>query len=222
MQKIIYFLCLYFVCLSATTIKIGIPEFLKDNTKIKNTELLISSAFSNMDYEVKFYYLPSVRVIKNLETGLIDGAFPSNKLRAEQLKNVFFIDEPVFEEKFFIYSNFGDTVYDIENLENKIIGVNLGVITGRDFLIKKIKKVNFYELKDINSLGNMLISRRVDYLLLPELQGQELLKKFPKANIKKSTLELNSEMFYLLMDKKFLNLKQEIKNNIVKEKLKLN
>lgn len=221
MRKIMFFLLLNFALFSEAIIKIGVPESLKELKEIKAMEALLQKTFSNLGYRVEYSYLPTLRSFENLEKGLIDGVFPAINERINAFNNIFYIEESLMEQNFYIYSKNVSSVFNWKNLENKNIGISFGTMVTLNLLNRNINEVNISELKETSSLRNMLISGRVDYLFLPEAQGNELLKEFPEDNIKKSQTPLASDKFYLLMNKRHLNLKEKIKKELIKEKAKI-
>lgn len=170
-----------------------------------------------MGYSVEYLSHPSLRSIKDVNSGELDGDLPRTKAILGSYKNIIFVNVPINNQKFYVYSKYENIYLKYKNLENKNIGITFGSTISKQVIGKNVKKSNISELKDITSLKDMLISDRVDLLFLPESLGKALMETFPKEKIRKSDKPFESIDFYLVLNKKHKNLKEKIETELKKQ-----
>ena len=222
MKKYIIFILMVMSLFSRETLKIGVYEMTRDIPEMVEFRAALTQSLKNLGYDVDYIYLPSLRSIEDTDKGILDGDMPRVKEVIKSYKNIFQIDIEIDRTKLYAYNLNGEKILNFKDFENKKIGIILGTPIFDSILMKNVKKYSVEKLKDVDALGNMLKAERVDLLFLPESVGDQLLNKYPKANIRKNEKPISEVIYYLDLNKKYLKLKEPLELEMKKQLKKQN
>lgn len=216
LKKLIFFIFVSLYLLGTTKeLKINYAPEYKGLELTEKLEKNLSLSFSNIGYKINFTNLPNLRGLEEANNGNIDGEFPRGKFIIDSYKSLFYIDVTLFSENFFAYSL--DKKYNTwKDIEGKKIGIHFGSKISEINLSQNTKKTQVFYLKDRKALYQMLESKRIELLFLSEKLGDKIIEENNASFILKGEKPLYEDNFYLLLNKKHLNLKPLIEKELVK------
>ena len=215
MKKLILFFLIVVVVFSKEKFKVGIASTAVGLEEVISFQNVLSTSMKNLGYDVEYITLPTLRSLNDVNNGDLDGDLPRTKVILQNNKNIFFLEVSISNQNFYVYSK--NNYANYKSLENKKIGIAFGSTISKQLIKKNVKTFIMDELKDVESMKNMLNSGRNDLLFLPEAIGSVLLEKYPLENIKRSDKRFETVDFYLVLHKKHLNLKSKIEAELRKE-----
>lgn len=217
MKKIILFMLLALTLFSQEKFKVGIASTATELKEVIDFQNAFNLTMKTLGYDVEYISLPNLRSLNDVNNGNLDGDLPRTKAVLLNNENIFLVDVSLSKQKFYVYSKDKKSYTNYKSLENKKIGLTFGSTISKQLIQKNVKKFEINELKEVESMKNMLISGRDDLLFLPEAIGSALLEKYPKANIKKSDEIFETIDFYLVLNEKHLNIKKRIEDELKKQ-----
>lgn len=232
MKKLTFFFLLFINFLYAEDIyKIAInhaPPYriIGDNNYSGIYVDIINEVAKEANIKIKFVELPFVRALEEMKLGNIDIMLGPNK-DAEREAYMYFINEYPFpkESKAFYYIESDNVIKKYDDLYNK----KIEVLRGAKYFDKFDDDVKLQknEITDYLQAIRKVEANRADIVIIPELQGDYLLKenksflfKSPylvEGNPSFVSLSKKSKNFYPLKDKLFLGLKKVNEKGIYKK-----
>lgn len=207
----------------AQVLVLGIPDVAKDSNELVIAQERVKTVFSNLGYTVKFNFYPTLRANEYANDGNIDGVFPKVGTDLFDYKNLFLINESLSKKAitYSIYSLKDTSDVDTwKDLENKRIAIIFGNKLSKTLIEKNVKSYEIYEGKSLFAIYEFLEKGRVDFVLLIDSYGDELLNNYKDKDIKKSKNPIFTSGAYLVLNKKFLKLKDRIEFELKNVKLK--
>lgn len=201
---------------------LGIPDIAKDSEELIIAQERIKSTFANLGHKVNFVYLPTIRASENANNGSIDGVFPKIGTDISDFKNLFLVEEPISKNSISYSIYYLKGVFEPnnwKNLENKKIAIFFGNNLSKTLIEKNLKNYEILEGKSLFAMYNFLETGRADYVLLIDTYGDELLSNYKNKNIKKSQNPIYNSSAYLIMNKNYYNLKEDLEKELKKVKV---
>ncbi len=173
---------------------------------------ILTAAFNRAGYDVKFYFMPWVRALKDTETGKYDavcyGYYSDQRAKTYALSNPFMESALVFCK----HRDSDISYQSLQDLKPYRIGVVRGFVNtiqfdAADYLTKEEANNEILNLKK-------LLNRRVDLVLIDKFVGQHLINTLFFAD--KDDFEFISPPFkihpmYVMFSRKVKDYEQKLK-----------
>ncbi len=171
---------------------------------------IIKEVLKNSEIDIKFKEMPLKRGIESMKSGDVDLMLGPNKTE-ERSEYIFFIEKYPLprESKAFYYLNDKNIIKQYEDLYNKRIDILRGAV-----YFKKIDEDNMLMKSEVNDYNNSLLKvngGRSEIAIIPELQGDYLLKK-NRLELKKSPFKIEGNLSFIAVSKK-----SKIRNKIIEK-----
>jgi len=176
------------------SIVIGISCLKQDDCKIPELEDILREAYSRLDITASFEYLPQERDL--FEAGLSRISATSIRTRSAIRKqpDLVIVEVPLFKMSYAAYSRFDrPEISSIDELKGHAVGLVRGNVTVSDEL--QSRGITPHAVDSIDSGMKMVESQRLDYFIVDNTLGTDVLQKLHIVDIKHSEI-IHSDIMY--------------------------
>ena len=186
------------------SIVLGVTAPALKSPQVQFAKRIFSEIFESLNYELKIEVLPSIRLVKQTETGAIDGELIRMSGYGKTHPYLTRVDESIFEFSVAIYSNEAHlNLTDWQDLKGLKVGYRRGVKVVENELIKVLNTSDLVQFTDIPNVMKKLSKNRLDAYVGIESLTDEILLRQPEetaSNIYKA-LKLKKESAHLFLGK---------------------
>lgn len=186
------------------SIVLGVTAPALKSPQVQFAKRIFSEIFESLNYELKIEVLPSIRLVKQTETGAIDGELIRMSNYGSTHPYLTRVDEPIFEFVVAIYSNDAQlNLTSSQDLKGLKVGYRRGVKVVENELLKIFKESDLVQFTDVPYAIKKLSTNRIDAYVGVESLTDEILMRQPDETVSNifKALKLKKESAHLFLGK---------------------
>lgn len=134
---------------------------------------LVEKAYLQAGFDVSFSQSPVKRAIIRADEGAFDGDIIRTRAIEKKYKNMIRVNEPLLYFRGAAYTNRKDILYYNDSILKKY---KIGHLVGSHWSDKKIIGIKSFPANDLKALFQMLLEKRIDLVLVSDIQGEKILQ----------------------------------------------